>query len=134
MFQCYLIFKDNLTYIGITNNLKRTIKQHNAILKGGAKYTKINGPGWSFACYVSGFKNKCDALKFEWAFKHINRKNGLINKIKNLETLLNKNYWTSKSPPSKDYKLTIHWCGIFLIPENINIPKYISQDVDFSLN
>ena len=134
MFNCYLIFKNNFTYIGITNNLKKRIRQHNCIISGGSKYTRSKGSGWIYGLYVTGFKNKIDALKFEWAFKHVNRKHGLINKIKNLEILLNKKKWTSKSPISINYKLTIVWCDIFLIPEEINIPKYIDQDIDFSLN
>ena len=33
---------NNKTYLGITNNMDRRIKQHNGILKGGAKYTTAN--------------------------------------------------------------------------------------------
>ena len=29
----------NKTYLGITNNLQRRIRQHNCEIKGGAKYT-----------------------------------------------------------------------------------------------
>ena len=38
----YLLKKDNLnrTYIGITNNLKRRLRQHNGKIKGGARSTK----------------------------------------------------------------------------------------------
>lgn len=134
MYNCYLIFKNNFTYIGITNNLQKRIRQHNCVIKGGSKYTKSKGTGWMYSLYVKGFKSKNDALKFEWAFKHVNKKHGLINKIKNLEILLNKKKWTSKSPDSNNYNLTIVWCDIFVIPEVLNVPKYIRQDVDFNLN
>ena len=35
----YLIFNENYTYIGATNNLKQRIRKHNGEIKGGAKYT-----------------------------------------------------------------------------------------------
>ena len=35
----YLIFNQNCTYIGATNNLKQRIRKHNGEIKGGAKYT-----------------------------------------------------------------------------------------------
>lgn len=31
-------------YTGITSNLRRRIKQHNGIFKGGARYTKMHRP------------------------------------------------------------------------------------------
>ena len=69
----YLIFNQNCTYIGATNNLKQRIRKHNGEIKGGAKYTTKKGKGWEYACYVSGFKNNIDALQFEWAWQHPNR-------------------------------------------------------------
>lgn len=139
-YNCYIIFNDNYSYVGITNNLNNRIRQHNSIIKGGAKYTtminSIINSKWYYACYVKGFKNKIDALRFEWALKHIKPKNktGIINRIKKLIILLNKDKWTSNSPNSLNYNLTIVWCDIFLIPEIINIPNYIKQDIDFSIN
>ena len=40
----YLLINNvhNRTYLGITNNLKRRIRQHNCEIKGGAKYTSRN--------------------------------------------------------------------------------------------
>lgn len=35
---------DGTFYVGITKNLEKRLKQHNGILKGGAKYTKGRRP------------------------------------------------------------------------------------------
>jgi len=134
-YKCYIIYNDNYSYVGITNNINRRIRQHNGIIKGGAKYTQlINSTiktNWNYACYVSGFVSKQDALRFEWALKHVKPKykTGIINRIAKLIILLNKEKWTSKSPLSYNYKLTINWCELFLIPENVEntVPNYISN-------
>lgn len=133
-YKCYIIFNDNYSYVGITNNLKKRIRQHNGEIKGGAKYTSLINDSlatnWNYACYVDGFKTKNDALKFEWALKHIKPKykTGIINRIYKLIILLNKEKWTKSSPSSLNYKLEVVWCDIFLIPEILNLPKYITHD------
>lgn len=59
------------SYVGFTVNPKRRLRQHNGVIKGGAKRTKKhNGYRWSFACLVTGFTCKHDALAFEWALQH----------------------------------------------------------------
>jgi putative endonuclease len=138
-YKCYIIFNDNFSYVGITNNLKRRIRQHNCEIKGGAKYTSLINSrlitNWNYACYIDGFKTKNDALKFEWALKHVKPryKSGIINRINKLLILLNKEKWTNNSPPALNYKLKIVWCELFLIPEVINIPSYIKHDFNFLL-
>ena len=138
-YKCYIIFNDNFSYVGITNNLKKRIRQHNCEIKGGAKYTSLINSrlitNWNYACYIDGFKTKNDALKFEWALKHIKPryKSGIINRINKLLILLNKKKWTNNSPSSLNYKLKIVWCELFLIPEIINIPNYINNDFNFLL-
>ena len=138
-YKCYIIFNDNFSYVGITNNLKKRIRQHNCEIKGGAKYTSLINSrlitNWNYACYIDGFKTKNDALKFEWALKHIKPryKSGIINRINKLLILLNKKKWTNNSPSSLNYKLKIVWCELFLIPEVINIPNYINNDFNFLL-
>ena len=56
------------TYIGVTNNLERRLKQHNGIAKGGARYTSNYSP-WTFNA-VFLLKNRHDALSLEWKAKH----------------------------------------------------------------
>ncbi len=74
MFFCYLIkscndkFQD-YTYIGFTDDPIKRIKQHNGIIKGGAKETSKKRP-WELVIVISNFPNKILALKFEWAWQN----------------------------------------------------------------
>ena len=131
---CYVIYNKNYSYVGITNNLNKRIRQHNCIIKGGAKYTRKIGKGWNYICYIEGFKCKNDVLKFEWAVKHCAPKNkyGLHNRILKLFKTLNKKNWTTKAPNAINYKLNLVWCDITFIPENTFqlLPNYITQDIN----
>ena len=59
----------NKTYIGYTTNIFQRIRRHNGIISGGAKYTIRDRP-WKLVLFVSGFKDKREALSFEWYAKH----------------------------------------------------------------
>ena len=63
------------TYIGVTNNLKRRLKQHNVKLAGGAKYTKaFKGDGeWFYYCRISNL-TKSEALTIEATARRMNTK------------------------------------------------------------
>lgn len=76
----YIIFNENKkTYIGSTNNIDRRIRQHNGIIKGGAKYTR--GSKWNYYCIIFTFNmNKCKYLSQEWHLKYVGRKNKLFGK------------------------------------------------------
>lgn len=127
----YLIYNQNCTYIGATNNLKQRIRKHNGEIKGGAKYTTRKGTGWQYACYVSGFKNNIDALQFEWAWKHIlPRGTGVWGRYQQLEKLVNKNKWTSKSTDSINYELNITFEKPEYLLAELNVPEYILLDVN----
>ena len=102
---CYLLKSEVScrTYIGITNNIKKRLRQHNGEIKGGAKYTKINRP-WKLILYVEGFPNKSQALSFEWRVKRKRATNGrkfvtvslLNNRIKNVFDVFRLERFTSK--------------------------------------
>lgn len=106
-YHCYLISseKKKRTYIGITNNLPRRLKQHNGKIKGGAKSTRSGKGSWVYHTIVGEFANKSDASKFEWYWKHIRSINGnwrrnssgIENKIKRLIELLVSDEWKDKS-------------------------------------
>ena len=101
------------TYIGITNNLPRRLRQHNGELANGAKYTRACRP-WIVVAFVSGFETQQQALMFEWAFKNVSRKRRggpkyTSGRRTSLRVLLNKERWTAKSPAAASVPLVVHW-------------------------
>lgn len=95
---CYCIksIETSKTYVGITNNLQRRLRQHNGELKGGARYTTGTGGTWSLAMLVGPFSTQQHALHFEWHWKHAEPKKltGLKGRQVKLLTLLkNKISW-----------------------------------------
>ncbi len=63
-----IISKKKRTYIGITTDLEKRIRQHNGLIKGGAKATRID-TDWMYRVVVGGFYGKSDAQSFEWHWK-----------------------------------------------------------------
>eukprot|EP00871_Galdieria_phlegrea_P004348 jgi/Galph1/4914/GphlegSOOS_G3555.1 len=100
-YACYLLrslsdnrFAKNRTYIGFTTNPKRRLRQHNGDLKcGGAWRTKACRP-WQMVLLVHGFRNKTEALQFEWAWQHPNMTRAL--KANNAQDKSSKANITSK--------------------------------------
>lgn len=62
------------TYIGATNNVDRRLSQHNKEKGGGARATGRRPGSWYRVCYVKGFVSKVNALRFEWRWKFLSRK------------------------------------------------------------
>jgi len=105
MYLVYIIKSDNRSYIGMTNDFFKRWKQHNKIIKGGAKYTS-KYENWSPICIIDGFETKSEAMQCEWKLK---RAKGYYNRIKNLSSILeNDQKWTSKSPLISSQKLTVY--------------------------
>ncbi len=71
---CYLLIDNNnkTSYVGITNDKDKRLRQHNQEIKGGAKATK--GKVWNRALHIKGFPTKHDILQFEWYWKYITNK------------------------------------------------------------
>ena len=104
----------NHTYNGKTNNPYRRIKQHNGILVGGAKKTRITRPNEIY-CIIKGFDSNVEALQAEWRIKHPDKKkkrpkiyNGINGRIISLNTIFQDTQFTSNSQRMiKDMDLTI---------------------------
>ncbi|KAJ0094315.1 hypothetical protein Patl1_17077 [Pistacia atlantica] len=72
----YLIISTNTpikTYVGVTSNFSRRLKQHNGELKGGAKASRAGRP-WVCACLIRGFHDQSEACEFESKWKNFSRK------------------------------------------------------------
>ena len=91
---CYVLEStvSNRTYVGITNNLEKRLRQHNGEICGGAKYTHSCRP-WKVYGYVKGFgQDKIRVLKFEWRWKYLSKKEKGCPKerrMKAVQSLLN---------------------------------------------
>lgn len=93
----YLVYlltnsQSNRTYLGITNNSKRRIRQHNGEIKGGAKYThSFKGDGyWNYKLQITNL-SKSEALSIERTIKNkrnqFRGKDGLSKKIDSLTNM-----------------------------------------------
>jgi structure-specific endonuclease subunit SLX1 len=57
------------TYLGVTANLTRRLRQHNGELAGGAKSVRGGRP-WSLVWTVRGFGTRSEACQFEWRLRN----------------------------------------------------------------
>jgi len=105
MYLVYILRSDNLSYIGMTNDFMRRWKQHNGILKGGAKYTK-KSDNWYPICIIDGFETMKEALQCEWKLKRVR---GYINRLKNVNYhMTSVDKWTKNSPEIKLQNLNVY--------------------------
>lgn len=101
----YILKSDNYTYIGMTNDFFKRWKQHNKILKGGAKATSKRD-NWSPICIIDGFSSLKEACQCEWKLKRVK---GHKKRVQNVyHHLVNVDKWTSNSPLIKEQSLTIY--------------------------
>ena len=91
----------NRTYVGMSVNPTRRLRQHNGELVGGAKATSITQPHVMY-CIIEGFPTINDALSYEWHIKHPNGKkrspqfSGINGRVKGLKFVLEKKIPTFK--------------------------------------
>jgi predicted GIY-YIG superfamily endonuclease len=129
--KCYLIENRGATYVGVSPDPTRRLRQHNGEISGGAKYTASKGDGWTHVCIVEGFRTKTEALQFEWAVKHVAPRNagGLSNRIKKLYVVCARERWTSKAPPAHETTLVIHWHRDVSVEHEL-LPPYVTEHVN----
>ena len=110
MYLVYILKSENYSYIGMTNDFFRRWKQHNRILKGGARYTSKK-ESWTPVCIIDGFKTKCEAMQCEWKLKRVK---GVKNRISNLVKIIkNDEKWTKNSPLIKNQKLQMYTTDLY---------------------
>lgn len=106
MYLVYLLKSDNYSYVGMTNNFTRRLRQHNKEIKGGARYTSKRD-SWYPVLIIDGFQNMKSAMQCEWRLKR--GKKGAGGRIRYLNDYLSKNdKWTSKSDMIIDQNLTYY--------------------------
>ena len=136
---CYVIENKGYTYVGVSPDPDRRLRQHNGEICGGAKYTTSKGSGWNHICLISGFQDKIQAMQLEWAIKHVPPRNtgGIINRLKKMITAMKRERWTSKSPFAKNVPLHITWkqkhnFGEYLLPDYVT-ESFIEEELNNSL-
>lgn len=105
----YLIENKGCTYVGASPDPVKRLRCHNGLISGGAKYCLSKGEGWRHV-YIIESLDKIQALQLEWSIKHskplVSGKKGRVAKT---VEVLNYEKWTSKSPPSSEFDLVMHW-------------------------
>jgi predicted GIY-YIG superfamily endonuclease len=59
-------------YVGCTTNVERRVRQHNGLIKGGAKYTS-KFSNWKLRAVYGPYYGRSEAMKAEWCLKHTKR-------------------------------------------------------------
>lgn len=111
MYLVYILksYDSRLTYIGMTCNFFRRLRQHNQDIVGGAKYSK-KSKEWIPVLVIDGFLTKKEALQCEWRLKRKGR--GILGRLNYINYLLNNiKRWTKKSRDLSDQQLYIHVKG-----------------------
>jgi predicted GIY-YIG superfamily endonuclease len=121
----YWIVSGKSSYIGATVNPKRRLKQHCGVITGGAARTR--GKLWKFQCVISGFQTWKQALQFEWAAKYYSKRCRSIETRKlAIESVMNRERWTSNAPLSSEVPLSIEYNPIQygLPPDTITMNEW----------
>lgn len=106
MFLVYLLKSDKYSYVGMTNDFTRRLRQHNKEIKGGARYTSKRD-SWYPVLIIDGFQDMKSAMQCEWRLKR--GKKGVDGRIRYLNDYLSNNdKWTSKSDLIKNQNLTYY--------------------------
>lgn len=112
-YQCYLLVSEtgDGTYIGVTSDMRRRLRQHNGEIKGGAKATRRARP-WRVVCTVQGFPDYRSVLQFEYGWKSTRgtaASSVVKRRLGGLSALLRRDRWSRNAPRADrlDYQLTL---------------------------
>lgn len=120
------------TYVGVSPDPARRLRQHNGEIVGGAKYTTSKSGVWRHVCLVRGFREPREALQFEWAVKHVapRKTRGIIPRMEKLATVLKKPRWTSNAPLASEVPLTLEFVSTFSSFSSFScfsvLPEYVT--------
>ncbi len=82
--------KDGRTYVGVSRNWQRRLRQHNGSLRGGAKATRRSRP-WVVLHVVDGFSSRGEAQVAEARLKKLKAEQKISFSLAELKSLLTKN-------------------------------------------
>lgn len=128
MHYCYILYdkSSNKTYVGYTIDPIRRLRQHQGILKGGAKYTSKKGD-WDYLAIVACPEFTYNtALSFEWHVKHIKQYGTDGRIIALLKTIL----YNNKFQKSNSYCIYISSIMENVISSSIDVSILFNQLID----
>jgi len=109
------------SYVGVTDNLARRLRQHRGEIAGGAKPTTKVPTDWALACHVTGCGTRKFALQMEWAWHRAGQVHTwrarkqpatavpLKRRLKHLARTLALDRVAKTAPPTADANLVVHW-------------------------
>ncbi len=125
---CYILKSStsNRIYIGYTVDFNKRLRQHNGIIKGGAKKTMKHRP-WEPLCIIRGFNEVSCALRFEYRLQHSRKRFRIKDNIHDhvihiLSTLIKSGDGSIRLDNIMSWpKLTLYWYSIKyeIVNENI---------------
>jgi len=108
--------EDRLSYVGVTNDMRRRLRQHNGVIKGGARYTR-KGNKWKILFLVTGLPDRKTALQLEWRLHR--RSSGVgpnpfghstaARRAWKLYSAFQMERFTTKAPKTSELAPTIYW-------------------------
>ncbi len=92
---CYMLYAPDCgrTYICITTDVQRRLRQHNGEISGGSKYTTSTSKQWESVIIVSGFWDRGEAMVFEHQAKrdeNLDICHGYMNRKSNFHRVVDK--------------------------------------------
>src|SRR6056300_299435 len=95
MYVVYLLKCEKYSYVGMTNDIFKRLRQHNGEIKGGARYTSKRDQ-WYPVLIIDGFQDMKSAMQCEWRLKHFARGHGRERGVKGKLKYLSKYLYEEK--------------------------------------